>query len=133
MVEDMARHLWIAIKDWRELDLSPIKAAKAELDLPFKVVPSRACLPDTPPSDVRILAIDDKPDWICDYVLVSSRTSLEGMKDALRWVLTGEGAEIATSAAEALNEILGPGVREISQAELDSEKALRIYLGHERG
>lgn len=127
------KELWIYIKDWGALDLGPIKEAKAALDLPFKVVPHQVFQRHEIPLDARILAIDDKPEGFYDYVLVSSRTSVESMIEALRWVLTGEGAEIATTMAESLSEILGPGVREISQAELDSEKALRVYLGKERG
>ena len=108
----------------REPDLEKIKAAKLALDLPFKVIPEQAREATTE----RILAIDVKPYWLCDYALVTDRTSSENLQAALRWVLTEEDHPRATTILDQLTSIFGPGTREIFPDELEAEERMRSYV-----
>lgn len=80
-----------------------------------------------PATNKRILAIGSKPDWICDYYLVAiNATQIEWMT-ALRWVLGDEDAPGATTVSQMMQDAM-PGAREISEAELESERRFRAYV-----
>lgn len=111
-------------------DLAPLKRAKAALDLDVRIAPRMITQYDRHRNAAeRVLAIDVKPTWLTDYALVTQNTSDEGWQRAVKWVITGEFDPKATTITDILVSIFGPGTREISEAELASEEAYRVYLG----
>lgn len=106
-----------------EVDLEPIKAAKAALDLPIKVKPVDA----ERTRGLRVLAYE-KPDWLCDFFLVSEATPPERLQRALAWVLSDVEDEEATTTLDTLNVVFGGGVVEIMPEELASERAWADYF-----
>lgn len=121
------RALPIYADDDVEVDIEAIKRAKIDLDLPYRIVPSSA----STNGGGRVLAYG-KPPWVCDFFLVSEHTDHERLQRALEWVL-GEidHDEEATVAEDTLAVIFGEGTREITPAELASEKAWRAYFDGE--
>lgn len=110
------------------VDMASIKAAKAQLDLDFLVVPVAA----TPDTAERVLAVGSKPPWVwCDYALVSERTKPEGLVAALSWVLGDEDHPRATTTLDTMVSIFGPGTVEISAEQLAAEEQYRLYLSHQ--
>ena len=94
-----------------DADLSLIKAAKAQLDLPYLVVPVRA----VPGGPVRVLALRETPDFLCDYAQVTQLDRPESMLAALRWVLDDTlDDKRATLIIDQLRAIFGVEVHEIS-------------------
>lgn len=104
------------------LDLEPVKRAKAALGVDYRVIPAG------PSEGARVLAFG-KPDWACDFFLVSEHTNDERMQRALAWVLGEvEDDPEATLAVDTLGVIFGDGVREITPEELASEQAWADYF-----
>lgn len=118
------RALPIYVADDHVLDLAPIKAAKAALDLSYKVVPVDPA--DAPGS--RVLAVGAKPEFLCDFYLVAPQESQERLVDALWWVLEGWDDPEATTVADTLATVFGDGTREITAEELASERAWADYF-----
>jgi hypothetical protein len=122
-MEELVRlPLWYA-PGFQEIDMAPIREAKAQLNLPFKVKP----VPMRNDIDERVLAIGSKPKFLCDYALWSGRTGAAGLTAALAWVLSDEDDPRATTIEDTLRSIM-PGTREIPQEELDSELRMYQYL-----
>lgn len=103
-------------------DWAAIKQAKDELDLPFLVKPVQA----VPGSPGRVLALGVLPGWVCDYYPVWKAQS-PAIKDAIRWVLTGNDDPKAVTMEKALQNILGPDVKEVTNAN-DSDKPNSLNL-----
>lgn len=119
------RPLWIHAADDIEPDMAAIKAAKAALNLPFKVKPVGVSEHDF---GVRILAIGAKPTWLADFFLVGARESHARWQQALAWALgDGEDGE-ATTVSDTVCAIFGEGTRQITPEELASERAWRDYF-----
>lgn len=74
----------------------------------FLVTPVKA----VPGSPGRILAIGEKPPFVCDYALVAKPT-VESIKNALEWVLGDHDDPRARTVVQVLEEIFGNGVKEI--------------------
>lgn len=91
-------------------DLGRVKEAFESLHLKASVRPVAA----RPGSPGTILAIGEKPNFICRYALVSSVDS-PGLPYALRVVLQGLDDDRLVDEIDMLNEILGPGVKEIDE------------------
>lgn len=111
-------------------DLTPVKAAKAELDVDFTIRPVAVYEATDLPNylEDRVLAVGSRPPFLCEYALVTERTSPEGYVRALRWVLgLAESDPKATTILDTLNSILGPGVREVPTEELEARERLRDY------
>jgi hypothetical protein len=96
-------------------DWEAIRAAKASLDLPFLVKP----VPAVHGSPGRVLAIGKKPDWLCDGAYISS-TASKGLAAAIEYVLTDKNDARGFSVLSMLQDILGPDVREITDADIRS-------------
>lgn len=118
------RALPIYVADDHVLDLAPIKAAKAALDLPYKVVPVDPA--DAPGS--RVLAVGAKPGWMCDFYLIAPQEAGERVQEALLWVLSDAHDPEATTVADTMLTIFGEGTREITAEELASERAWADYF-----
>lgn len=117
--------IWSADAD--DPDMARIRAAKEALWLDYVVKPqyAEASIED------RVLAWGSAPSFVCPYALVDPRGTDDELMLALAWVL-GETDEcsVAMTVEQVLSVLLGPGVREIPQEELDAEAA---YQAYERG
>lgn len=116
-------------------DLAPIKLAKATLDAEGtfpKVRPVRITLENRFEFDAdRVLCIGYRLPWACDYALITPSTAEAGWLRAVKWMLTGEPDPKVTTVTDFLNSYLGPGVREMSAAELESERKMRAFITRE--
>lgn len=131
-------HIWHASGP---ADLTPIKAAKARLeyerdhldgwrDLPDKIRPVAVASSSDLPNylETRVLAVGSRPPFLCEYALVTERTSPEGYVRALCWVLgISRIDEKATTILDTMTAIFGPGTREVTTEELEARKRLRDY------
>jgi len=128
--EESDLHIW---HGERRADLAPVKAAKLALNIERKVWPVDVrSLADLPSLDSRVLAIGSRPTFICDYALTSERTSPAGWERALSWVLgVTEHDDKATTIEDVMVSIFGPGTRELSEAELESERKMAAYINGE--
>lgn len=105
------------------VDMAPIREAKAALDLDFKVKPAPARID----IDERILAIGTRPPFLCDYALWSGKSGPAGLSVALSWVLGDHDDPRATTIVDTIQHFF-PGARQMTQEELDSERAMFVYL-----
>ena len=85
-----------------------IKEAKAQIQTDALVKPVRAVIG----SPGRILAIGEKPDWICEYAYVKE-PSTQSFKEALEWILGIKEDPRGVTIIRTLREIFGPDVREL--------------------
>lgn len=90
-------------------DLTLLKQAKALVDTDKLIIPVDAVVG----SPGRILALREKPDWICDYAYVQNPT-IESVKAALEWILNDTEDGRGMTVIRKLTEIFGPGVKEIA-------------------
>lgn len=93
-------------------DWDAIKRAKVSLGLDYLVKPQRA----VPGSPGPILAIGVRPNWICldGYAYISS-TESPGLREALRCVITHADSPHMVTGLQMLQQVLGPGVREVEE------------------
>ena len=89
--------------------LAAIKKAKAAIKSDLLVKPVRAI----PGSPGRILAIREKPNFVCSYALVENPTE-ENLKPALEWILGLNENYKGYGAIVMLREIFGLEVTEIA-------------------
>ena len=90
-------------------DLTLLKQAKAEIDTDILVQPVDA----VPGSPGRVLALREKPTWICDHAYVANPTK-ESIKAALEWVLELREDPRGATVIKTLKEIFGPETKEIT-------------------
>jgi hypothetical protein len=91
--------------------LEAVKAAKDSLDLDYLVKPVKA----VSGSPGRVLAIGEKPDFVCDYAFVPNPT-VESLINALNWVLGDHDDPRARTVVQVLEDYFGKGVKEIGPA-----------------
>ena len=101
----------IFTKGDRDSELPYIKEAKQQLGLDVMVRPVVA----TPGFD-RILAIGERPDFICDHALVKDVTNIESLKAALKWCITGEPDDRVTTIEKWLSRLMGGKVVKVNNA-----------------
>ena len=85
-----------------------IKEAKAQVNTDTLVKPVRA----VHGSPGRILAIGEKPEWICEYAYIKE-PSTQSFKEALEWILGIREDPRGVTIIRTLREIFGPGVQEL--------------------
>ena len=85
-----------------------IKEAKAQVGTNTLIKPVRA----VKGSPGRILAIGEKPEWICEYAYVEN-PSTQSFKEALEWILEIREDPRGITVIRTLREIFGPGVQEL--------------------
>lgn len=95
-------------------DMDAIKAAKASMNVDFKVLPR----PAVPGSPGRVLALREKPSWFTAYAPVAHPERPESMKAALEWVLSDKDDPRGVTDVQWLQELM-PGAREIEWTELE--------------
>jgi hypothetical protein len=118
------RILWLWFREGRQPDMTAIKAAKAQLDLPY-LVKARVA---TPATEQRVLALGDVPAFGCDYYLVHPNASASELRAAIAWTLSEVDYDPrATTVVDTVRSVLGDGFREISPDELIDEQKLRDY------
>ena len=92
-------------------DLEAFKAAKASMGIEYLIQPVRA----VNGSPFRVIALRERPDFICDYALVKNPT--EGsIRSAMEWALSDKVDDRATTVVKMLEEIFGEGVRELGRS-----------------
>jgi hypothetical protein len=89
-------------------DLAMLKEAKAKVGTGILVQPVRA----VQGSPGRILALRERPGWICDYAYLPEPT-VDSMKEALEWVLNLKEDSRGITVIRTLKEIFGQGTTEI--------------------
>lgn len=90
--------------------LAALKQAKQQIpDAPL-VSPVRA----VPGSPGRVLAIGERPPFLCDYALVAEATP-ERIKPALEWVLGLREDERGMTVLKKLKQIFGPETTEVTR------------------
>lgn len=93
-------------------DLSALKKAKAKIHTDTLIKPVRAL----PKSPGRIIAIRQKPNFLCDYAFIENPTP-ETLQPALEWVLGKNETFQYHGVITTLQEIFGAGVEEITNGE----------------
>ena len=89
-------------------DLAMLKAAKEQVVTTSLIKPVKA----VPGSPGRIIALCDKPNWICEYAYIPNPNP-DSMKAALEWALGLTEDSRGVTVIKTLREIFGPGVREV--------------------
>ncbi|WP_159599514.1 hypothetical protein [Agromyces humi] len=97
-------------------DMDLIRAAKQALDVPFLVSP-RPANPELR-GNLRVLAIRNRPTYLCENVLVPDPHDATALRSALAWTLrVTDTHHLALTVDEMvlplLRGALGPGVREL--------------------
>jgi hypothetical protein len=85
-----------------------IKDAKSQIGTDALVKPVRAVIG----SPGRILAIGEKPDWICEYAYIKE-PSTQSFKEALEWILGIKEDPRGITVIRTLREIFGKDVQEL--------------------
>lgn len=107
----MTELLPLAIWGGTAADIPALKRAKAALNLPYNLVPVQA----VPGSPTRVLALRDRPPFLCDYSIVHTGDSDARMIAALEWVLNPHiKDDRAFLLIDGLRGIFGEGVTEIA-------------------
>ena len=91
-------------------DLEAFKAAKASMGIDYLIQPVRA----VNGSPFRIIALRERPEFICDYALVKNPTE-SSIRSAMEWALSDKFDDRATTVVKMLEEIFGKGVRELGR------------------
>lgn len=87
-----------------------IKQAKANIDVPYRVLPS----PAVPGGHERVMAMGELPPFLCEAALVKDPTNAQSVENALRWLLTApESDNRGFGYVDYLAAIFGPGVKEL--------------------
>ena len=89
-------------------DLELIRQAKANIQTDLLIQPVKA----VPGSPGRILALRQRPNFICDYAFVQNVT-LESVTAALEYCLELNDDPRATTVVMMLKEVFGEGLKEI--------------------
>ena len=89
-------------------DLELFKSAKGELSLDYLLKPVRGLYG----SPFRIIALRERPDFICDHAFVEKPT-VQSIREAMRWALGEEEDSRATTVVNMLEGIFGKTVTEL--------------------
>ena len=89
-------------------DLAMLRVAKEQVVTDTLVKPVKAI----PGSSGRIIALRDKPNWLCDYAYIPNPNP-DSMKAALEWALGLTEDARGVTIIRTLREIFGPEVREV--------------------
>jgi hypothetical protein len=94
--------------------LEALKQAKVNLDLNYLISPEKA----VPGSPGRVLAIGEKPNFLCDYAYVKEPT-VESLQQALSWCLELKEDTRGVTIGRMLSELWGGEVKEIANNSSD--------------
>lgn len=114
----------LAIYSPEPVDLEPIKAAKAALGLPYRCVPTEI---EEGTIEDRVVAIGERPPFVCSYALVTERTTPENLQAVVAWALYEREDDRAMTVADCLGVIFGPGVVELTREQLEAEQRFSDY------
>jgi hypothetical protein len=89
--------------------LEMIKQAKAGINTSKLLQPVRA----VHGSPGRILAIGEKPDWICEYAYVKE-PNVKSLKEAMEWILGITEDPRGVTLIKVMREIFGPEVKDVT-------------------
>lgn len=93
-------------------DLELFRSAKGELSLDYPIRPVRAVYG----SPFRIIALRERPDFICDYAFVE-KPSKNSIQAALEWALGDHEDSRAVTIVSTLEKIFKGRVKEIAISE----------------
>ena len=91
-----------------EKDMQLLRDAKKALKSETLIIPTDA----VPGSPGRILALREPPPWLCDYALVKE-PNVQSLTAALDWIINNKEDRRGVTIVRKLQEIFGPGVKEI--------------------
>jgi hypothetical protein len=98
-------------------DIEKLKRAKQSLGIAVSVIPRKAFVG----CNGRVLAVGQKPDWICDYAYIDSFDD-PALTKKLKWIILGdEGTGQIPGPVRTLDmlrAILGEGVTEITEEQI---------------
>jgi hypothetical protein len=94
--------------------LEALKQAKVNLDLNYLISPEKA----VPGSPGRVLAIGEKPNFLCDYAYVKEPT-VDSLQQALAWCLELKEDSRGVTIGRMLSELLRGEVKEIANNSSD--------------
>lgn len=78
----------------------------------------------------RILGYNEPPEWVCAHVVITDSISDAGIDAALSHVLGLTNDPRGTTVIDMLNDILGPGVKDITdQAAIEEADRLMAQYG----
>jgi hypothetical protein len=89
--------------------LDMIKEAKGLINTRTMVQPVRA----VHGSPGRVLAIGQRPDWICEYAYIEE-PSVKSIKEAMEWILGIKEDPRGMTIIRVMREIFGPGVKDVT-------------------
>ena len=99
-------------------DMRRLRAAKAKLDTPFKVVPTET----KPGVRGRVLALGTQPVPLCNegFALVRNTSNEAALLAGLEWAITHKVDDRATTLLQVLEGII-PGIKEVDRKVLAME------------
>jgi hypothetical protein len=89
--------------------LEMLKQAKAAINIKTLIQPAKA----VQGSPGRILAIGEKPDWICEYAYIEE-PNVKSLKEAMEWILGITEDPRGVTLIKVMREIFGPGVKDVT-------------------
>jgi hypothetical protein len=89
-------------------ELEMFRSAKGELSLDYLIQPVLGVYG----SPFRIIALKERPDFICDHALVKNPT-IQSIKAAMEWALSDKEDSRAVTVLQTLQNIFGEGVHEV--------------------
>ena len=105
--------LYIWTKGDRDVELPYIKQAKQQIVSDTKLIPVAAT-----PGAMRVIAIGERPPFLCDHALIKDVTNVASLKAALEWYIDDNGDSRVTTIAKWLSRLMGAEVKGIDYYEV---------------
>lgn len=129
MTELSIKILWV-YPTITDADMASIRAAKAQMDVDYRVLVKVATLASCGVSG-RVLALREAPDFLTAYAMVKNTDNLEGMAEAIYWAVSRVVDNRASTIADRLSELAGKPVTELTMDQLARENiSTNLKLHH---
>lgn len=129
MSEPPVKILWV-YPTVTDADMASIRAAKAQMDVDYRVLVKVATLASCGVSG-RVLALREAPDFLTAYAMVKNTDNLEGLAEAIHWAVTRVVDNRASTIADRLTEVSGKTVTEMTMEQLARENiSTNLKLHH---
>jgi hypothetical protein len=113
LTKQILLHIWT--KGNRDVELPYIRQAKWQIATDIKLIPVAA-----KPGAVRVIAIGERPPFLCDHALIKDVTNVASVKAALEWYIDDNGDSRVTTIEKWLSRLMGAEVKEIDYYEVRS-------------
>ena len=110
---EMLLPIWT--KGERDIELPYIKEAKRQLNSDTKLIPVLAG-----PGSMRVVAIGERPPFLCDHALIKDVSNVDSVKAALTWFMEDNNDSRVTTVEKWLSRLMGAEVKEIDYYEVCS-------------